>query len=199
MTRMFLEDDDNLSDDVFNDASPQGETEKRNRSNKLTKTKSRSGSTILTRTTTSTKIGTPISNRPTKSGTRKRWKSRRRRGRRTAPISPTRTKRKTRKKNDLRYVRRLFRGGSGGRASCEGGEAASQSIAERVARPPNVAESGAVLFGFACRAEQLRRRRNDDARGDAEFRVKNRTRPRRRGVPFRGRPIDRMRSDFRAT
>ena len=28
MTRMFLEDDDNLSDDAFNDASPQDETEK---------------------------------------------------------------------------------------------------------------------------------------------------------------------------
>ena len=28
MTRMFLENDDNLPDDVFNDAAPQGETEK---------------------------------------------------------------------------------------------------------------------------------------------------------------------------
>ena len=197
MTRMFLEATTICRTTTL--TTRRRKTKRRNRSKKLTKTKNRSGSTILTRTTTSTKIGTPISSRPTKSGTRRRWKSRRRRGRRTPPILPTRTKRKTRNKNDLRYVRRLFRGGSGGRAPCEGGETASQAIAERVARSPNVAESGAILFGFACRAEQLPRRRNDDARGDAEFRDKNRTRPRRRGVPFRGRPVDRMRFDFRAT
>ena len=146
MTRMFLEDDDNLSDDVFNDAAPQDETEEPE----------------------------PLENSDEDDDFDENWDAdfeppdgewyaetleiKKAGGRRTAPISPTRTKRKTRKKNDLRYVRRLFRGGSGSRASCEGGEAASQSIAERVARPPNVAESGAILFGFACRAEQLPRR-----------------------------------------